>query len=138
LPPSTVPSGSGGAAPKAPSENEGRLPVLFLLDEFGTIGKLSCIERAFGLLRGRGVCVFAFLQDLNQLKRDYGEAWQSFIGNSTAVISFGSMDEFTCEYISKMTGTKTVEYTTTTTSVSDSTKARPPNVGDLIPRKPKI
>lgn len=132
LPPAGGQSGGGGAAPKAPPGQEARLPVLFLLDEFGTIGKLSCIERAFGLLRGRGVCVFAFLQDLNQLKRDYGEAWQSFIGNSTAVISFGSMDEFTCEYISKMTGTKTVEYSTTTTSVSDSTKARPPNVGDLI------
>ena len=132
LPPAGVPSGSGGLALKAAPTPEAHLPVLFLLDEFGTIGKLSCIERAFGLLRGRGVCVFAFLQDLNQLKRDYGEAWQSFIGNSTAVISFGSMDEFTCEYISKMTGTKTVKYTTTTTSVSSSTKPRPPNVGDLI------
>jgi type IV secretory pathway TraG/TraD family ATPase VirD4 len=134
LPPAGVPSGGGGAAPKAPAGQEARLPVLFLLDEFGTIGKLSCIERAFGLLRGRGVCVFAFLQDLNQLKRDYGEAWQSFIGNSTAVISFGSMDDFTCEYISKMTGTKTVEYSTTTRTSSTSMKPRPPNVGDLILR----
>ena len=131
LPPAGGQSGSGGAA-IAPPGNEPPLPVLFLLDEFGTIGKLSCIERAFGLLRGRGVCVFAFLQDLNQLKRDYGEAWESFIGNSTAVISFGSMDQFTCDYISKMTGTKTVEYTTTTRSVSSSMKPRPPNVGDLI------
>ena len=49
------------------------LPVLFLLDEFGTVGRLEVVENAYGLMRGFGIAVWAFLQDLNQLSQDYPE-----------------------------------------------------------------
>lgn len=85
------------------------LPVLFLLDEFGTIGKLSAVAQAFGLMAGLQMCVWAFVQDLVQLKRDYPHDWETFVSNSAALICFGVMDDFTTTYISKMLGQTTVE-----------------------------
>ena len=96
-------------------------PVVFMLDEFGTVGRLEAVENAYGLMRGFGMALWAFLQDLTQLQRDYPKSWQSFIANSAAVTCFGVMDEFTVEHISKMLGTMTVEYQTQSESVSDST-----------------
>ena len=39
------------------------LPVLFLLDEMGTVGSLKMIEQAYGLMSGVGIRIWAFLQD---------------------------------------------------------------------------
>lgn len=96
------------------------LPALFVLDEFGTIGKLNAVAQAYGLMAGLGMIMWAFVQDLNQLKRDYPEHWETFIGNSQAVTCFGVMDNFTAEYISKMLGTSTIEHTNVSTSVGTS------------------
>jgi len=85
------------------------LPVLFILDEFGTIGPLPAISQAYGLMAGLNMCIWAFVQDLNQLKRDYPDDWQTFISNSHSVIGFALMDHFTCEEFSKMLGKTTVE-----------------------------
>jgi type IV secretion system protein VirD4 len=90
-------------------QNSMGLPVLFLLDEFGTIGKLNAVAQAYGLMAGLGMIMWAFAQDLNQLKRDYPDHWETFIGNSQAMTCFGVMDNFTAEYISKMLGTATVQ-----------------------------
>jgi type IV secretion system protein VirD4 len=88
------------------------LPVVFMLDEFGTVGRLDVVENAYGLMRGFGIAVWAFLQDFGQLQRDYPQSWRTFINNSTALTSYGSMDQSSVEEISKMLGSKTVEYTT--------------------------
>jgi type IV secretion system protein VirD4 len=99
------------------------LPVVFMLDEFGTVGKLDAIETHYGLARGSGIAIWAVLQDLNQLQHDYPKKWQSFISSSAAVTSFGVMDEATAEHISKLLGTATVEYQTTSASSGTSTSA---------------
>lgn len=99
------------------------LPVVFVLDEFGTVGRLEVVEEAYGLMRGYGMAMWAFLQDLNQVQRDYPRSWQTFIANSTAVTSFGAMDEFTTEHISKMLGTGTVEYATRSVSTGTSSSS---------------
>ena len=94
---------------RAARERGEGLPVLFLLDEFGTIGKLSAISTAFGLAAGTGtgITLWAFVQDLNQLKRYYPDEWETFIGNVNALVCFGIMDQFTVDYVSKMLGTGT-------------------------------
>ena len=84
-------------------------PVLFVLDEFGTIGRLSAVAQAFGLMAGLQMCLWAFVQDFVQLKRDYPDDWETFIGNCEALTSFGVMDQFTAAYISDMLGQATVE-----------------------------
>jgi type IV secretion system protein VirD4 len=96
------------------------LPALFVLDEFGTIGKLNAVAQAYGLMAGLGMTIWAFAQDLNQLKRDYPDHWETFIGNVQAMTCFGVMDNFTAEYVSKMLGTQTIEHTNISTSVGQS------------------
>jgi len=92
------------------------LPALFMLDEFGTIGKLDAVARAYGLMAGLGMIMWSFSQDLNQLNRDYPQHWETFIGNSQAMTCFGVMDNFTAEYISKMLGIRTIEQTNVSTT----------------------
>lgn len=84
-------------------------PVLFMLDEFGTIGRLSAVSQAYGLMAGLQMCVWAFVQDLVQLKRDYPDDWETFISNSEVVTLFNLMDQTSCEYFSKAFGSETVE-----------------------------
>ena len=109
------------------------LPVLFLLDEFGTIGKLSIIATAYGLMRGAGITMWAFVQDLNQLKRDYDE-WETFVGNASYLICFGLMEPFTINYVSGMMGMRTVRYKTGSEQTSTSTRIRPATFDDAFVR----
>ena len=106
--------------------SQSALPTLFMLDEFGTIGKLNAVAQAYGLMAGLGMIIWAFAQDLNQLKRDYPDHWETFIGNCQAMTCFGVMDNFTADYISKFLGTKTVEHENVSTSVGTSVAPRTP------------
>jgi type IV secretion system protein VirD4 len=85
---------------------EGR--VLFLLDEFAQLGPMAPVRRAVSLMAGYGVQVWPFLQDLGQLKQTYPKDWETFVANTDVVQAFGTTDQFTAEYLSKMTGTQTV------------------------------
>lgn len=85
------------------------LPVLFMLDEFGTIGRLNAVSQAYGLMAGLQMMIWAFVQDLVQLKRDYQEEWETFVGNSAAVTFMNVMDQFTARYLSELCGVTTVE-----------------------------
>ncbi len=91
------------------------LPVLFILDEFGTIGPLPAISQAYGLMAGLNMCIWTFVQDINQLKRDYPDDWRTFFSNSHSVTGFALMDHFTCEEFSNMLGKTTVELLSPTT-----------------------
>ena len=82
--------------------------TLFLLDEFAQLGPMPPVQRAFSLMAGYGVQVWPFLQDLGQMRRLYPEDWESFVANSDALQAFGTTDQFTAEYLSKMAGTATV------------------------------
>jgi type IV secretory pathway TraG/TraD family ATPase VirD4 len=93
------------------ARNERKLanPVAFILDEFGTIGALKAVSQAYGLMAGLNMTLWVFVQDFVQLRRDYPDDWETFIGNSQAVTCFGVMDQFTARYISDMVGTATLE-----------------------------
>lgn len=82
--------------------------ILFLLDEFAALGRLTMVEQAFGLMAGYGMQIWAIVQDFNQLERIYGKGWQSFISNSGMINYFGSSDRMTSEYFSAMCGETTV------------------------------
>lgn len=84
-------------------------PILFLLDEMATLGRLSMVEEAYGLMAGFGMQLWGIVQDLSQLHRIYGNGWQTFIGNSGVIQYFGSRDLMTAEYFSKMCGVTTIE-----------------------------
>ncbi len=82
--------------------------VVFLLDEFGTIGHLKAIEDSFGLFPGYGVHSWIFPQDLSQLQRDYPNGWQNFIANAEVLQAFNIKSAETAEYLSNMVGDETV------------------------------
>lgn len=80
-------------------------PLLLLLEEFPVLGHMRTIETAAGQIAGYGVRIFSVLQDLSQLVRHYRESWETFVGNSGAMIFFGIADGTTLEYVSKKLGT---------------------------------
>jgi type IV secretion system protein VirD4 len=82
--------------------------VLFILDEMPALGKLAMVEQAFGLMAGYGFQCWGICQDASQLKRIYGDGWETFISNAGMIQYFGSRDNFSAEYFSKLCGVTTV------------------------------
>lgn len=82
--------------------------VLFILDEMPALGKLTMVEQAFGLMAGYGIQLWGVVQDASQLKRIYGDGWETFIANAGVLQYFGSRDQMTAEYFSKLCGVTTV------------------------------
>lgn len=94
--------------------------VLFLLDEFASLGTMNEIKQAYGLMRGYGMSLWAIVQDLSQLEELYGKGWESFIENAYAVQFFSASGKTTPEYISAISGQTTQEYITRSVSHSKS------------------
>ncbi len=80
------------------------VPVLMCLDEFAALGHMRQIEAAAGQIAGFGVKLWPILQDLTQLKRDYREGWETFLGNAGVIQFFGNNDMSTLDFISKRLG----------------------------------
>lgn len=83
-------------------------PVLFILDEMPALGRLTMVEQAYGLMAGFGIQLWGITQDLCQLRKVYGEDYESFIGNSGVVAYFGSPDKTSADYFSDLCGVTTV------------------------------
>ncbi len=85
-------------------------PILFILDEMPSLGRLPSLEQAFSLMAGFGMQLWGICQDLSQLARVYGEnGWQTFVSNSGVIQYFGSRDKMTAEYFSTLCGVTTIE-----------------------------
>ncbi len=82
--------------------------VLFLLDEFGHLGRMRPVEQDIGLVGGLGVTFWLIVQDLSQLRSTYFETWPTFLANVDVLQAFGVNDWDTADYLSKMTGEATV------------------------------
>ena len=90
----------------------GEPKVMFMLDEFFSLGHLEIISTVWALVRGYGVSMMPVLQDLNQLKKLYGDMWETFIGMAGAVISFAPNDLTTSDWLSRRAGETTRNVTT--------------------------
>ncbi|MFT8247167.1 type IV secretory system conjugative DNA transfer family protein, partial [Roseomonas sp. BN140053] len=86
----------------------GGVPVLMVLDEFATLGRMKQIEEAAGQIAGFGVKLWPILQDLGQLKSLYEDRWETFLGNAGIVQFFGNNDLTTLDWISKRCGRTTI------------------------------
>ncbi|MCH2216886.1 MAG: type IV secretory system conjugative DNA transfer family protein [Flavobacteriales bacterium] len=93
-------------------------PILFLLDEMASLGRLQMIEQAYSLMSGFGIQLWGIIQDLSQLDRIYDKGWETFLGNSGVLQYFGSRDLKTAEYFSKLCGVTTIEKTSTSNSTA--------------------
>jgi type IV secretion system protein VirD4 len=63
--------------------------TLLLLDECAQLGTLPHLRTALTLLRGYGVQVWTFWQDLSQLRHLYPQDWETVLNNSAVVQAFG-------------------------------------------------
>jgi len=79
-------------------------PVLFILEEFPTLGYMRLIEASAGLMAGYDVKLWTVLQDLSQLQAHYPKSWETFLGNAGIIEAFGNTDMTTLEYLSKRMG----------------------------------
>ncbi|MBA4062236.1 MAG: hypothetical protein C0501_00755 [Isosphaera sp.] len=69
-----------------------RLPkqrTLFLLDEAAQLGSLDLLPQAVSLLRGYGLQVWTFWQDLSQLIKLYPSNWEAVVNNAAVLQAFG-------------------------------------------------
>ena len=78
--------------------------ILFLLDEFYSLGPLPLVEKAAGLLAGYGVKLWPIVQNLTQLRDLYPENWETFLGNAGQWQVFASNDATTARYVSERLG----------------------------------
>lgn len=101
-------------------DNLPRHSVLLLLDEFAALGRLEPIERAFGLLAGYGVQLWAILQDMHQLRSLYGERAGTFLSNAGVTQIFNVSDIDTATWVSRTLGAETQSFVTTGSTVSDA------------------
>ena len=77
-----------------------RHPINFIIDEAPRLGHIPEVEAAFAMGAGQGIRVVYVCQDLGQVRKDYGDSWETFIGNSSQmVLSVG--DNFTTQYFSQ-------------------------------------
>ncbi len=87
-------------------------PVLYLLDEFASLGYLAPVERAMGLMAGYGVQLWPILQDIHQLRATYGRRAGTFLSNAGVLQVFGVNDHDTARLVSDLLGQETVVFQT--------------------------
>ena len=78
-----------------------RPPILFMMEEFATLGHMEIMERAAAYFPGFGVKLWAVLQDTTQLERYYNSSWETFLGNAGLVQCFANGDQSTLDYIAR-------------------------------------
>ncbi|NEI67402.1 type IV secretory system conjugative DNA transfer family protein [Rhizobium leguminosarum] len=86
------------------------VPVLYLLDEFASLGHLAPVERAMGLMAGYGVQLWPILQDVHQLRATYGQRAGTFLSNAGVLQVFGVNDHESARLVSDMLGQSTVVF----------------------------
>lgn len=91
-----------------PTKDE-KYGVLFLMDEFPTLGKMEQFLSGIAYFRGYKVKLFLVIQDTQQLKSAYEDSgMNSFLSNSTYRITFAANNVETAKLISELIGNKTV------------------------------
>jgi len=94
---------------KMPSKDEPH-GVMFILDEFPTLGKMEQFMNGIAYFRGYHVRLFLIVQDTQQLKGIYEESgMNSFLSNATFRITFAANNVETANLISQLCGNKTVK-----------------------------
>jgi type IV secretion system protein VirD4 len=92
----------------AQSSANKKVPVLMIVDEFASLGLLPSFDTAFALMAGLGVQLWPIIQDFTQLKKMYGDGWETFVANAEVLQCFGTRDLLTASYISSRMGLATV------------------------------
>ena len=94
------------------------VPVLFMLDEFLSLGPFPKFADALRTHAGAGVRLWFFLQNVSTLETYYPTNWKAFFSDTAVKMFFGTDDIYTAEQISNYLGDTTVVYTTPSQSAA--------------------
>ena len=84
-----------------------KIPILFMLDEFPTLGKMDFLAKSMGILAGLGMRFFIVVQMYTQILDLYGQH-NSFMANCRYKIIYAPQEQSDCEMFSKMMGKESV------------------------------
>ncbi len=91
-------------------------PVLYLMDEFANLPKVSELEKIITVARSRWIFLNMVIQSYSQLDNVYGKEVSEIVrGNCRATIFLGTPDLATREAFSKELGSYTIEQSSKTT-----------------------
>lgn len=94
---------------KIPDKSE-PFGVMFMMDEFPSLGKMEQFQIGIAYFRGYRVRLFLIIQDTQQLKGTYEDSgMNSFLSNSKYRITYAANNYETANMISQLCGNKTVE-----------------------------
>lgn len=81
----------------------------YWINELASLGRLTPIENALGLVAGYGIQLILVVQSLTQLTDIYGDGWEKFLGMAAFTILIGgAADKFTAEYLASRSGERTI------------------------------
>ena len=83
----------------APKQN-----TLMLIDECAQLGELQLLVQAVTLLRGYGLQVWMYFQDLSQLESIYPRDWEAIVNNCAVLQTFGHSREAAAAPIADILG----------------------------------
>ena len=102
---------------RKPNLQEEPHPVLFLMDEFPSLGRMTQFEQGIAYLAGYRVRLLLIIQDIPQLETHYQRSgMNTFLGNSKIRVTFAANNFETADLISRLLGT----YAAQTDSESES------------------
>ena len=99
---------------KADIEYGGRLPVHvhFVMDEFANVALPDEFDKLLSTMRSREISVSIIIQNMAQLKALFEKQWESIVGNCDEFLYLGGNEQSTHEYVSKLLGKETIDYST--------------------------
>jgi type IV secretion system protein VirD4 len=92
-------------------------PILFLIDEFPTLGTFTALETMMGILAGYGITFYLICQSPSQIYRLYGEHTTIF-DHCKFIMTYAMSDPKGAEMFSKMTGVESVTFSNVSKSGS--------------------
>lgn len=98
---------SSGEMRAGEKEKKLKNPILFLLDEFPTLGNMKFLATSMGVLAGYGLRFFIVVQAYQQLVKIYGNE-NTFIDNCRYIIIYAPNNTTDAERFSKMIGKESV------------------------------
>jgi type IV secretion system protein VirD4 len=111
---------------RLPCPKEEPYPLLCLIDEFSSLGRIERLRRSLKLLREYRVRCILMLQYIAQTYEQYTHDEAKAFTNIKTKIAFAAEDIQDAEYISKLLGMKTIKLITgsTSTQVNGSTESK--------------
>jgi type IV secretion system protein VirD4 len=89
-------------------ETKPQKTTLFMLDECAQLGEMDELRKAVTLMRGYGVQVWMFFQDLSQLERLYAADYRTLVNNCGVLQTFGLPRKSASEPIAGIIGADAV------------------------------